>query len=159
MQAVSNTSPINYLLQIDGIELLQNLYGRIVVPHAVVVELDNVESPSVVRNWAAQPPDWVDVRIPTREFGWQLAHLGAGERDAILLAKEIGADLLIIDERAGFKEAQNRGLLVTGTLGVLEKAADVGLVNLTQSVSRLLATNFRIRRDIVETLLKWHESS
>lgn len=59
----------------------------------------------------------------------QLTHLGAGEKDAILLAEEIGADLLIID----------------------------GLVNLTQVVSRLLATNFRIRRDFVETLLKRHE--
>jgi predicted nucleic acid-binding protein len=91
-------------------------------------------------------------------LGWQLTHLGAGEKDAILLAQEIGADVLIIDERAGYKEAQNRGLFVTGTLGVLEKAANLGLVNLTEAVSRLLATNFRIRRDIVETLLKRHES-
>lgn len=120
--------------------------------------MENAESPNVVRNWAARPPDWVEVRIPTRELGWQLTHLGAGEKDAILLAQEIGADVLIIDERAGYKEAQNRGLLVTGTLGVLEKAANLGLVNLTEAVSRLLATNFRIRRDIVETLLKRHES-
>jgi predicted nucleic acid-binding protein len=91
-------------------------------------------------------------------LGWQLTHLGAGEKDAILLAEEIGADLLIIDERAGYTEAENRGLLVTGTLGVLEKAADLSLVNLTQAVSRLLATNFRIRRNIVETLLRRHES-
>src|ERR1017187_1217441 len=102
MQVVSNTSPINYLLQIDSIGILQDLYGEIIVPHAVIAELSNVESPSVVRNWAARPPDWVDVRIPTRELVWQLTHLGAGEKDAILLAQEIGADVLIIDERAGY---------------------------------------------------------
>jgi predicted nucleic acid-binding protein len=135
MQVVSNTSPI-----------------------AVIVELGDAESPKVVRDWAGRPPDWVEVRIPNRELGWQLTHLGAGEKDAILLAEEIGADLLIIDERAGYTEAENRGLLVTGTLGVLEKAADLSLVNLTQAVSRLLATNFRIRRNIVETLLRRHES-
>jgi predicted nucleic acid-binding protein len=110
MQAVSNTSPINYLLQINEIGILQNLYGRIVVPHAVIA------------------------------------------------FEEIGAGLLIIDERAGRTEAKNRGLLVTGTSGVLEKAANLGLVNLAQAVSRLLATNFRIRRNIVETLAKRHES-
>jgi predicted nucleic acid-binding protein len=157
MQAVSNTSPINYLLQIGEIEILQDLYERIVVPDAVIVELKDVESPHVVRKWAARPPDWVDIRIPTRELGSQLTYLGAGEKDAILLAEEIGADVLIIDERAGCTEARNRGLLVTVTLGVLEKAAGLGFVNLTQAVSRLLATNFRIRRDIVETLLKRHE--
>jgi predicted nucleic acid-binding protein len=159
MQVVSNTSPINYPLQIDSIGILQDLYGEIIVPHAVIAELSNVESPSVVRNWAARPPDWVDVRTPTREAGWQLTHLGAGEKDAILLAEDIGANLLIIDERAGFTEAKNRGLLATGTLGVLERAADLGLISLTEIVSRLLATNFRIRRDVVETLLKRHELS
>lgn len=157
MRVVSNTSPINYLLQIDEIEILQNLYGRIVIPHAVIVELENVESPTVVRNWAARPPDWVEIRTPSGELGLRLTHLGAGEKDAILLAVEIGADLLIIEERAGSKEAQNRGLLVTGTLGVLEKAANLGIINLTRSLSRLVATNFRIRRDIVEMLLKRNE--
>lgn len=158
MQVVSNTSPINYLLQIEEIGILQVLYGRIVVPHAVIVELGNLESPGVVRNWAARPPDWVDVRVPTRELGWQLTNLGAGENDAILLAEEIGAGLLIIDERAGCGEAENRGLLVTGTLGVLEKAASLDLVNLSRAMSHLLATNFRIRRDVVETILKRHGS-
>ena len=98
-----------------------------------------------MRDGAGRPPDWVEVRIPIRELGGQLTHLGAGEKDAILLAKEIDADLLIIDERAGYAEAENQGLLVTKTLGVLEKAADLGLINLTQVVSRLLGTNFRIR--------------
>jgi predicted nucleic acid-binding protein len=92
MQVVSNTSPINYLLQIDEIGLLQNLYGRVVVPKAVIVELTDVRSPNVVRNWAERLPDWVDVRIPAAKLEWQLEYLGAGERDAILLAEEIGAD-------------------------------------------------------------------
>src|ERR1022692_1471190 len=138
MQVVSNALPIYYLLQIDGIGILENLNGG--SSYRVRSLLNwNAESPNVVRNWAARPPDWVEVRIPTRELGWQLTHLGA--------------DVLIIDERAGYKEAQNRGLLVTGTLGVLEKAANLGLVNLTEAVSRLLATNFRIRREFVKTAL------
>jgi predicted nucleic acid-binding protein len=68
MQVVSDTSPINYLLQIDGIGILPDLYGRIVVPNAVIAELGDAESPDVVRNWAARPPDWVELRILTREL-------------------------------------------------------------------------------------------
>jgi len=158
MRAVSDTSPINYLLQIEEIEILRDLYGRIAVPAAVLVELKAAESPAVVRSWATRQPDWVEVCIPARELTQKLTHLGAGERDAIALAQEIGADVLIIDERLGATEAENRGLHVTGTLGVLEKAAGLGLIDLKQALSRLLATNFRIRRSIVETLLKRHES-
>ncbi len=158
MHAVSNTSPINYLLQIEEIEILRSLYGRIAIPAAVLVELKAMESPAVVRSWATRQPDWVEVCIPARESTRELTHLGAGERDAIVLAQQIGADVLIIDERLGSTEAENRGLRVTGTLGVLEKAACLGLIDLKQALSRLLATNFRIRRSIVETLLKRHES-
>jgi len=61
MQVVSDTSPINYLLQIDGIGILPDLYGRIVVPNAVIAELGDAESPDVVR-------DWVELRILTREL-------------------------------------------------------------------------------------------
>ena len=158
VHAVSNTSPVNYLILIDEIGILPQLYGQVLVPQAVVNELGHVESPSIVKNWAAQPPAWVKVGIPTSKPDTTLADLGAGERDAILLAQEVDGSFLIIDERAGTREAANRGLLITSTLGVLDAAADRGLIDIRQAVSRLLATSFRIRRDIVESLLEKHES-
>lgn len=63
VHAVSNTSPVNYLLLIDEIGILPQLYGRVLVPLAVVNELGHFESPSIVRNWAMQPPAWIDVGL------------------------------------------------------------------------------------------------
>jgi len=156
VHVVSNTSPLNYLLLIDEIGILPQLYGRIRVPQAVINELRHPDSPSVVRNWAGQPPAWTEIVVPAGKPDQKLPDLGAGERDAILLTQESANGLLIIDERAGTKEAENRGLLTTSTLGVLDQAAYRGLVDIQQAMSRLLATNFRIRRDIVESLVKKH---
>jgi predicted nucleic acid-binding protein len=140
MWGLSNTSPINYLLRIDGIGILHNLYGRIIVPHAVSVELGNREAPTSSEIGRLDRQIGLSFGFPFWNWNRQLARLGAGEKDAILLAEEVGADVLIIDERAGCTEAKNRGLLVTGTLGALP------------------ATNFRIRRDIVQALLKRRQS-
>src|ERR1035438_3452590 len=77
VHAVSNTSPVNYLILIDEIGILPQLYGQVLVPQAVVNELGHVESPSIVKNWAAQPPAWVKVGIPTSKPDTTLADLGA----------------------------------------------------------------------------------
>ena len=154
MQAVSNTSPINYLIQIDQVELIRKLYGQLAIPNSVLRELQHPKSPTAVKNWATQVPDWVEIRTPARELDTRVAQLGAGEVSAILLAEEIGADVLIVDERGGFFEAHKRGLRVTGTLGVLDKASALGLVKFAEAVTLLVSTtNFRIRPEVVEMLL------
>jgi predicted nucleic acid-binding protein len=75
--AVSDTSPINYLLQIGEIEAMQRLYGRVVLPSAVVSELLHHGSPAIVRHWAAHPPKWVEVRTPVGDPDVMQANLGA----------------------------------------------------------------------------------
>ncbi|HKD84697.1 MAG TPA: DUF3368 domain-containing protein [Terriglobales bacterium] len=70
--------------------------------------------------------------------------LGPSEREAIQLAQEQHADLLLIDERRGRAEALRRGLATTGTLGVLLAAAERGLVDAVSAYNRLMReTNFR----------------
>jgi predicted nucleic acid-binding protein len=71
-----------------------------------------------------------------------LAHLDPGEQEAILLAEELRADLLLMDDQEGRQEAERRALRVTGTLGVLERAAERGLLDLPAVLARLQATNF-----------------
>ena len=83
-----------------------------------------------------------------------LQHLGAGERDAILLGQELQADLLLLDDHKGRQAAQQRSLTVMGTLGVLERAAIVGRLDLSQAVTRLQVSNFRIHPDIIQELLE-----
>jgi predicted nucleic acid-binding protein len=82
-----------------------------------------------------------------------LAHLDAGERDAITLAQAMQADLLLMDEWEGRREAVRCALTVTGVLGVLERAAQRELIDLPTAVTRLLATNFYSPANLVRDML------
>ncbi len=74
--------------------------------------------------------------------------LGDGEREAIVLAQELHADIVLIDEGDGRREAQRRALTMTGTLGVLERAAIRGLIDLPRVLARLQSTTFRARPEL-----------
>jgi hypothetical protein len=80
--------------------------------------------------------------------------LDQGERDAILLATELDADQLIVDDRQGRHAAERRGIPVLGTLGVLRVADNLGLLDLRMALKRLEGTNFRIVPETLARLLK-----
>jgi predicted nucleic acid-binding protein len=82
-----------------------------------------------------------------------MTHLDPGERAAIALALSEPGALLLIDESAGRIEASRRGILNTGTLGVLRAAAIRELVDLPTALARLLETNFRVLMELVRALL------
>jgi predicted nucleic acid-binding protein len=154
MLVVADTSPINYLVLIEQTTVLPVLYTRVLIPPAVVRELRDAEAPEPVRAWTADLPTWCEVRRPTAQVETEaLAHLGAGEREAIALAQELRADLLLIDEADGRRVALSRGLTVTGTLGVLERAAERGLIELPSTLARLLTTTFRVQDELLEAML------
>jgi predicted nucleic acid-binding protein len=154
MIVIADTSPINYLIEIGEVEVLPALYGRVLVPPSVCAELQRVRASERVRTWTAHPPHWLEVRAPNRSPDAELDRLDAGERDAILLAEELGADQLIIDEIRGRREAERRQLPFTGTLGVLAAAAENGLLDLRGAVDRLRRTNFHIAQDILDRLIE-----
>lgn len=141
MIVVSDTGPLNYLLWIDAIDLLPQLYGSVIIPEAVRQELAHTNAPERVRQWAAALPEWVSVRTPAALL---TLPLDIGEQEAISLAVEIDADLLLIDDRPGREVAEAQALIVTGTLGVLVLAAQHGLLDLEQALDRLRQTNFRV---------------
>ena len=154
MIVIADTSPINYLILIGGIEVLPALYGSIFVPPAVCDELRRARASDLVRTWIAHPPPWLMIRSPVRSPDEQLAQLDAGERDAILLAEELQADQLIIDEIRGRREAERRKLPFTGTLGVLAAAHENGLLDLRSAVDRLRQTSFYIAQNILVHLIE-----
>src|ERR1035438_4797188 len=88
-------------------------------------------------------------RVSATRVMWQkqatagLERLQAGEQAAILLAESMKADIILLDEKAARRVAANRGLRVTGLLGVLSEAATRGLVELAPAIDRLRMTNFR----------------
>jgi predicted nucleic acid-binding protein len=155
---VSDTSPIRYLVLIGEAGLLEKLYGRIFIPSAAYAELHAEHTPQPVRAWMQSEPPWVEV-IVNRPFlgasGENLVSsaLDSGERAAIMLALEMKADLMVMDERAGVEEARRLGIAVTGTLGVLARGAERGLVNLSSSLEKLQATNFRVRPEMIRQVL------
>jgi predicted nucleic acid-binding protein len=154
MIVVSDTSPINYLILIRQIDVLAALFERIIIPRAVVSELLAAKAPAPVKDWVLQPPAWFvaqDISVPTAS---SLNRLGAGEAEAITLALESGAGLLLIDEREGREAATQRGLKVTGTLGILDLAEKQGLVDFKTAVASLMQTTFRASKPLIESILE-----
>ena len=135
MVVVADTSPVNYLVLINEIEILPRLYTRILVPSAVLDELKHPVAPEPVRHWAAHPPLWLEVLTPKRSL--PIPQLDIGESEAIALAIEMRAEVLLMDERAGRQEAVRHGLKVAGTLSVLDEA-DQGRVGRLRRSSRAL---------------------
>lgn len=162
MTVVSDTSPISYLVLIGAEEVIPELYGDVLVPEAVRRELVHPRGPDVVRERISGSPPWITVeavgpnsgeRSSGPEKDGPLQDLDPGERSAILLAVSEGADLLLIDERAGRAGARTRGVKVTGTIGVLGAAAQKGLIDPAQSVRDLRDTSFRASADLYRWLL------
>ena len=149
---VSNTSPLNYLILINQIDLLRQLYGRVLIPPSVLDELRAPETPEVVRTWVSGLQDWVEVSTPPAADAG-LSRLHAGERDAILLAVAVNAEAVLIDERHGRQEAEARGLKVIGTLGALAAAHERGLVDLLAAIDSLRQTTFHVSPKLLASIV------
>ena len=143
MIAVADTSPLCYLILIGEIDLLPKLFGHVLAPQAVFAELRHDDAPAALRDWAADLPPWISIRETATSLTVGLEILQAGERAAILLAESIRADIILVDEKTARRIAADRGLRVTGTLGILGEAATRGLVELAPAIDRLRLTNFR----------------
>ena len=154
---IADTGPINYLVLIGSIDLLPVLFEKVILPSAVEAVLTDPDAPLPARNWIAHPPAWLDVHeTPSREFDKASAELDEGETAAIALAISLGADLVLMDDRKGVIVARGKGLRVTGTLGVLDLAAQRGLVDFAQAAERLKRTTFRIPEPLLDSLMKKH---
>lgn len=144
MIVIADTSPLNYLVQLELDVLLSLLYENTLIPPAVLRELQHPVAPSAVREWAAHPPVWVRVQAPMNAPDGSLRALDAGESEAIRLAQENRTAYLLIDERKGRLESVRRGLATTGTLGVLIAAGESKLIDAAATYYRLIAeTSFR----------------
>lgn len=137
MIVVSDTSPLSGLAIAQHLPLLQQLYGKVVVPPAVADELrrGGQEDPRINQ---ALSLDWIEVQQPTDSAlvaTLQTEHnLDRGESEAIALALELEADELLIDERLGRREASRLGISVTGLLGILLLAKRRGLISVIRPV-------------------------
>ena len=153
MIVVSDTSPICYLLLIKRIDVLQVLYGVVIIPQTVADELSATESPPLVKNWIAQPPNWLQVQLIEAPESTELEKLDPGEREAILLAEQLSADLVILDDKVARRTAVERGLRIIGLLGILRDAARTNLLDLETTFEQLREVGFWVVPSILERLL------
>jgi predicted nucleic acid-binding protein len=149
---VADTSPLNYLVLINQIDLLPQLYDRFLISESVHAELSAPETPQLVRTWAANLPEWIEVSTATGHDDESLSRLHPGERDAIILALDVRAKSLLIDERHGRREAEKRGLRVIGTLGVLTAAHKLDLVDLISALNSLRQTSFHVNPKLLASI-------
>lgn len=121
MIVVSDTSAITALLLIGRCELLLQIYGEVLIPEAVRLELSALH-PVLPRFIRVQPISNHD------DYARLIALVDEGEAEAIVLAKEIKADELLMDETDGRRVAVQEGLRIIGLLGVLLEAKERGFI-------------------------------
>lgn len=153
MIIVSDTSPICYLLLINQIDILPTLYNVIVIPKTVADELAASESPPIVKNWIDQPPIWLQIDTTELPQAIDIGKLDPGERDAILLAEQLQADLIILDDKSARRIATERGLQIIGLLGIVKDAARSGLLDLETTFEQLQNAGFWVSPHVSARLL------
>lgn len=156
MIVVADSSPLIVLLQIGHVEVLPELFGQIVIPPAVANELHSQQRPRLVRDYFSTGPSWISVRQPTTVRPIPGLHLG--ETEALNLAAELQADVLLVDDRRAYREAVARHLNAIGTIRVLERAAEQKLLDLRAAFDRVKQTDFWISHDLLDERLRLHLS-
>ncbi|PYQ05870.1 MAG: DUF3368 domain-containing protein [Acidobacteria bacterium] len=144
---VSDSSPLIALSQINQIKLLHDLFGEVVIPGAVAREV----SPGV------RLPTWITTRPLAMRVGLELLlpKLGLGETEAVVLAAQDGADWLLRDERPARRIAQALGLRVAGTLGLLVRAKEKGLLPAVRPpLEALLRAGFYAKPSLIQRILR-----
>ena len=156
---ISDASPLICLTHLERFALLREIYQSVLIPPAVWTEVGERGAQRVEGRTraAAVAEGWISREAPreTTLAHAEMAKLGAGEREAIQLAFERRATLLI-DDAQGRAVALRLGIALSGTLGVLAEAKRRGLIPLVRpEVDRLLAeTNFRVSEAIRRHVLK-----
>ena len=142
MTVVSNTSPVSNLAIIGRLDLLQEQFTTLLIPSAVQVELEALDHAKALEFVRQATGKWLEVvpvsnRHAVRAFQ---ETLDLGEAEAIALALERNADILLLDEADGREAAVGAGLRVRGALGVLRKAKRNGRISsLREELRRLRA--------------------
>ncbi|GHT48413.1 DUF3368 domain-containing protein [Bacteroidia bacterium] len=126
-KVISNTTPILSLLKIDKLYILKELYETVSIPEAVFYEIETGKDKEFYTDLSEI--EWIKIeKIRVQESKLYLFDLDAGEAEVLILAQEQKADLVILDEIMGRRYAQQLGITLTGTLGILLKAKERGII-------------------------------
>jgi hypothetical protein len=157
---ICNTSPFQYLHQIDQLHILPALAGKVIVPSAVVDELAAGRVAGVDLPDLSQL-DWIIVQSPAGQSALPLiADLGAGESEVLMLALETPGAAVILDDMLARRVAESLNIRMTGTLGLLLDAKQAGLISQVRPLLDQLQTlRFRLAPATYQAVLKLADES
>ena len=151
-RVVANTTPLIAFAKVDRLDILRQLYGELLIPEAVLTEVKYEPARTRVRE-----ASWIRV-LPikgTAQRRMFSARLHAGEVDVMILAREVGADLVLMDDNAAKKTAKFMGLNVTGTFGVLLRAKREGIIDsVGELMDAIIADGFHASEGLRKLVLK-----
>jgi predicted nucleic acid-binding protein len=156
LKIVCNTSPLILLAKIHRLDTLIRLYSELMIPKAVADEIgtkpgkENDQVQALLKKGALQLR-----QVSAKILAELPIDLGRGEREAIALAIDSGADLVILDDRQGRLVSRDRGLTATGTVGVLIEAKERGFIpSLRPEMDRLIEAGMWINEVFYHRILK-----
>jgi predicted nucleic acid-binding protein len=155
-KVVVNTTPLIALSHIGQLDILKKMYGEILIPNAVYNEL-SAKPDSICKIEVDNSKDWIRVEEIKNQMAKSMykTQLHEGEVEVMILAQEVNADLVIIDDSNAKKHAKYLKLPVTGTLGVLIKAKQNGYVDKLKPMLQMMIENgIYISQDLVKLCLK-----
>ncbi|MEO6328423.1 MAG: DUF3368 domain-containing protein [Ginsengibacter sp.] len=157
---VSDASPIGYLIRIDKLELLEIIYGAIIIPEAVYQEIFRLENLGYNLS-AFKNSKWIKVLKPIdiSNIDTYKSILDKGELEALSIAISYNADLVIIDEKLGRFVAKQIGFDITGLVGILIAAKIRGhITSIKKILDSVIALGFRISKNLyITTLIAYNE--
>lgn len=145
---ISDTTVLILLKNIDQLDLLKGIYG------------DIITTPEVAEEFGERLPDWIKIQsVSDKKYqDFIETQLDKGEASAIALAKENDDVLLLLDDLKARKLALRLNLKFTGTLGIIHKAKQTGLIKKVRPlIEKILSTNFRISDKIIDEILRLNE--
>jgi predicted nucleic acid-binding protein len=147
---ISDTSCLIILNKIGQLEILKKVYDNVIT------------TPEVAEEFSEILPDWIIIKVVQDKKYQEFleTQIDPGEASAIALAKEIENSLLLLDDLKDRKLAGKLNLRFTGTLGVITKAKQIGVIRAVKPIiESLLLTYFRISGDVIDELLKLNKEN
>ncbi len=146
MVVVADTSPLTALLHLNKLHLISMLYGRVYIPVTVAKELNTLVQFGYSISFLEEKQTYIIQKATDELLVKNLCeYLDEGEAEAIALAKELHADLLLIDERLGKQFAEAEAIPCKGVVGILIEAKHQGLIQLVKPLLHDLIHNLKFR--------------
>lgn len=149
---VADAGPLHYLVLIDCADLLEKLFDRVLIPAAVRDELLDRAAPEKVAAWIRTKRSWLSIESVAQPQAIRGLH--KGEAEALQLALQTHAAGVLMDDLDGRAAARRLGIVVIGTVGLLERLAELELIQLPEALARLRQTSFFASPDLLEAALE-----